>query len=215
MNKKVALITGITGQDGSYLAEIHDVANVVLDGTDTVMLSEESAVGYNPVLAVETIVKTIQGTEGHYPFHKFSHFDLHNAGDKINESAVRLSENLDISGIIAMSASGQSAKKIARFRPSRTIYTGTHDSKAAQSLTIIWGVVPAFSVDKGGLRMMMGEVLGKGLHREVCCIWITVIYSHPEILWVPPGSTNLIRVITGHEMEFFCSLKRKKEIQKS
>ena len=204
------MLLSMTKYDTATRAEISDVANAVLDGTDAVMLSEESAIGHNPVLAVETMVKTIQAAERQYPFHKFSYFKMHDAGDNIDESAVRLSESLDTSGIIAMTASGQSAKKIARYRPSRPIYSVTHDMKAAQSLSIVWGVVPAFSVEKEELRMMIGAVMEQGLHRNVL---------HPENSYIltagdpvgTPGSTNLIRVITGHEMEFFRKLKQKRE----
>ncbi|MEA3419529.1 MAG: pyruvate kinase [Campylobacterota bacterium] len=204
------MLLSMTTRDTATRAEISDVANAVLDGTDAVMLSEESAVGHNPILAVETMVKTIQAAEEHYPFHKFTHFDLCDTGDKIDESAVRLSESLDTSGIIAMTASGQSAKKIARYRPSRPIYAVTHDCKAAQSLTIAWGVVPAFSVAKSGLRQMIGEVMDQGLHRGVLHLENSYILTAGDPVGTP-GSTNLIRVITGYEMEFFCSLKRKKE----
>jgi len=207
------MLLSMTKYDRATRAEISDIANAVLDGTDAVMLSEESAVGHNPVLAVKTMVKTIQGAEQHYPYHKFSTFEMRDKGDKINESAVRLSESLDTSGFIAMTASGQSAKKIARYRPIRPIYAVTHDIKAAKSLTIVWGVVPAFSVAKSGLRMMMGEVMDQGLKRGVL---------HPENSYIltagdpvgTPGSTNLIRVITGYEMEFFRDLKKKKEKEK-
>ena len=205
------MLLSMTTKETATRAEISDVANAVLDGTDAVMLSEESAIGHNPVLAVETMVKTIKATENQYPFHKFSSFDLRDTGDKIDESAVRLSESLDTSGIIAMTASGQSARKIARFRPSRPIYAVTHDSKAAQSLTIVWGVVPAFSVAKSGIRMMMGEVMDQGLKRGVLHLDKSYILTAGDPVGTP-GSTNLIRVITKHEMEFFSLLKRKKEV---
>ena len=205
------MLLSMTTKETATRAEISDVANAVLDGTDAVMLSEESAVGHHPVLAVETMVKTIQAAERHYPFHKFSHFDMQDRGDKIDESAVRLSDSLDTSGIIAMTSSGQSAKKISRSRPSRPIYAVTHDSKAAQSLTIVWGVVPAFSVDKNEIRMMMGEVMVQGLDRGVLHLDETYILTAGDPVGTP-GSTNLIRVITGYEMKFFCTLKKNKEI---
>ncbi len=201
------MLLSLTTKETATRAEISDVANAVLDGTDAVMLSEESAVGHNPVLAVEIMVKTIQAVEKHYPFHKFSHFTLHDSGDKIDESAVRLSENLNTSGIIAMTASGQSARKIARYRPSRPIYAVTHDAKAAQALTIVWGVVPAFSVDEEELPMMIGEVMDQGLKRGVLSLEDSYILTAGDPVGTP-GSTNLIRVITGYEIEFFSSLKR-------
>ncbi len=201
------MLLSLTTKETATRAEISDVANAVLDGTDAVMLSEESAIGHNPVLAVETMVNTIQAVEEHYPFHKFSHFTLHDSGDKIDESAVRLSENLNTSGIIAMTASGQSARKIARYRPSRPIYAVTHNAKAAQTLTIVWGVVPAFSVDQEELRMMIGEVMDQGLKRGVLSLEESYILTAGDPVGTP-GSTNLIRVITGYEIEFFSSLKR-------
>jgi len=207
------MLLSMTTKETATRAEISDVANAVLDGTDAVMLSEESAVGHNPVLAVETMVKTIQAAEEHYPFHKFSHFDLRDTGDKIDESAVRLSESLNASGIIAMTESGESARKIARYRPAKPIYAVTHDSKAAQSLTIVWGVVPAFSVAHEGLRMMMSEVIEQGLHRGVLNLDSSYILTAGDPISAS-GSTNLIQVITGDEMEFFCSLKREKEVIK-
>ncbi len=203
------MLLSMTTKETATRAEISDVANAVLDGTDAVMLSEESAVGHNPVLAVETMVKTIQAAEEHYPFHKFSHFDLFDSGDKIDESAVRLSESLDTSSLIVMTSSGQSARKIARFRPSRPIYAVSHDSKLARSLTIVWGVVPAFSVPQNEMALMLGDVIDQGLSRGVLDLDETYILTAGDPVGII-GSTNLIRVITGHEMEYFCSLTRKK-----
>jgi pyruvate kinase len=205
------MLLSMTTKETATRAEISDVANAVLDGTDAVMLSEESAVGHHPVLAVETMVKTIQAAEEHYPFHKFAHFDLRDTGDKIDESAVRLSKSLNTSGLIAMTETGQSAKKIARFRPNKPIYAVTHDPKVAQSLTIVWGVVPAFSVPKDEIRIMIGEVIDQGLQKSILHLDNTYIFTAGDPVGIS-GSTNMIRVITGCEMEYFCSLKRKKEI---
>ncbi len=204
------MLLSMTKYDTATRAEISDVANAVLDGTDAVMLSEESAVGHNPVLAVETMFKTIRAAEKQYPYHKFSYFKMHDWGDNIDESAVRLSKSLDTSGIIALTATGQSARKIARYRPSRPIYSVTHDIKVAQSLSIVWGVVPAFSVEKEELQMMIGTVMEQGLHRNVLYPENSYILIAGDPVGIS-GSTNLIRVITGHEMEFFRKLKQKRE----
>ncbi len=196
------MLLSMTTHETATRAEISDVANAVFDGTDAVMLSEESAVGHNPVLAVETMVNTIKAAEEDYPFHKFSHFDMSDAGDNIDESAVRLSHSIDTSGIIAMTASGASAKKIARYRPSRDIYAVTHDRKSAQSLTIVWGVVPAFSVKKEGLSHIIAEVMKEGRRRELFDKNSSYILTAGDPVGAP-GSTNLIRVIRGDEKDFF------------
>jgi len=201
------MLLSMTTKETATRAEISDVANAVLDGTDAVMLSEESAIGHNPVLAVETMVKTIQAAEEHYPFHKFDRFNMHDRGDKIDDSAVRLSESLETSGIIAMTTSGQSAKKVARYRPDRPVYAVTHDSKTACSLSIVWGVVPAFSVKQDSLPLMIADVMDQGIQRTVLDLEKTYILVAGDPVGTP-GSTNLIRVLTGHEMRFFCTLKK-------
>jgi len=202
------MLLSMTTKETATRAEISDVANAVLDGTDAVMLSEESAIGHNPVLAVETMVKTIKAAEEHYPFHKFKAFKMYDRGDKIDDAAVRLSESLDTSGIIAMTTSGGSAKKIARYRPSRPIYAVTHDLAIACSLSIVWGIVPAFSVKKDILMHMISDVLDQGIQRGVLDLEKTYILIAGDPVGTP-GSTNLIRVLTGHEMRFFCTMKKK------
>ncbi len=202
------MLLSMTTKETATRAEISDVANAVLDGTDAVMLSEESAIGHNPVLAVETMVKTIQAAEEHYPFHKFDSFTMHDRGDKIDDSAVRLSESLETSGIIAMTTSGQSAKKVARYRPSRPVYAVTHDNKAACSLSIVWGVVPAFSVKQDSVLLMIADVMDQGIQRGVLNLEKTYILVAGDPVGTP-GSTNLIRVLTGHEMHFFSTLRNK------
>ncbi len=204
------MMLSMTTQETATRAEISDVANAVLDGTDAVMLSEESAIGKHPVLAVETMVKTIQGAEMHYPYHKFSTFDMRDKDDKIDESAVRLSESLGTAGLIAMTGSGQSAKKVARYRPSRPIYAVTHDCYTARLLTLVWGVVPAFSVEKRGLRDMMGEVMAQGIEKKVLSRDKSYILTAGDPVGIP-GSTNLIRVITRYEIDFFLERNKKNE----
>jgi pyruvate kinase len=200
------MLLSMTKNDTATRAEISDIANAVLDGTDAVMLSEESAVGHNPVLAVRTMVNTIKAIEKHYPFNKLLGFEMHDNADKINESAVRLCNSLDTSGILTITSTGNSAKKIARYRPRQPIYAVTHSKKTAQSLTIVWGVVPAFSVSGTRQRTVMNELIEEGLKRGVLDIDSTYILTAGDPYGVT-GSTNMIRIISKYEMEFFKSLK--------
>ena len=200
------MLLSMTTNDTATRAEISDIANAVLDGTDAVMLSEESAMGHNPVLAVKTMVKTIKAIEKNYPFNRLSEFDMHDKADKINDSAVRLCHSLDTSGILTITSSGNSAKKIARYRPKQPIYAVTHNKKIAQLLTIVWGVIPAFSVSDGSPGTMMNELVDEGLKRGVLDIDSTYILTAGDPLGVI-GSTNMIRIISKYEMNFFRSLK--------
>jgi len=203
------MLLSMTTQDSATRAEISDIANAVLDGTDVVMLSEESAIGHDPVLAVETMVRSIQGAEKIYPYDKYNEFELEDATDSINAAAVRLCRDVDSWGLICLSASGASVRKISRYRPRRDIYAVTHSEKVARFLTICWGVVPAFMVEESSLGQMMSQVMNQGLHRNVLKLNKSYILTAGDPVGVA-GSTNMIRILREHEMEFFKSLYRKK-----
>jgi pyruvate kinase len=200
------MMLSMTENETATRAEISDVANAVLDGTDVVMLSEESAMGKHPILVVETMTQTIQAAEKHYPFNRFDFDTPKDATDSINESAVRLCEDADCWGMLAMTASGTSARKIARYRPRRDIYAITHHKKAAQLLTISWGIVPAFSIEKSSLGMMMSEVMAQGIERHVLKLDKSYILTAGDPIGIS-GNTNMIRVLKQREMEFFRDLK--------
>ena len=200
------MLLSMTTQERATRAEISDIANAVLDGTDAVMLSEESAVGDYPVLAVQTMMQAIQGAEKDYPFNKLEKFKIKDATDSINYSAVRLCEDIDAWGLIGLTASGSSVKKLARYRPRRDIYAVVHDEKVARFLTICWGVVPAFMVQEDSLGQMMSEVMKQGIQRRVLHLDKSYILTAGDPVGVV-GSTNMIRILREHEMNFFASLK--------
>ncbi|MDD5157217.1 pyruvate kinase [Sulfurimonas sp.] len=200
------MLLSMIQNDRATRAEISDVANAVLDGTDAVMLSEESAVGHNPVLAVETMVQAIQGAEKIYPYNKCSTFKVLDVTDSINQAAVKLCEEVDAWGIIGLTASGSSVRKIARYRPSHDIYAVVHNIKVARFLTICWGVVPAFFVKEDSLGQMMSEVMNKGFDRNILKLDKSYILTAGDPVGIE-GSTNMIRLLRAHEMEFFRTLK--------
>jgi len=181
------------------VAEISDVANAVLDGTDAVMLSEESAIGHNPLLVVQTMVNTIKGAEKYYPYYKISSLHIHDFADKINESASALSKGLNSTSILTITSSGNSAKKIARYRPDKPIFAITHEEKIARTLTIVWGVIPAFTIEPTNIDDLIVNILKEGVKRK-----ILKQNSHYIVTaGTPTGvshSTNMIRLISQDEM---------------
>jgi pyruvate kinase len=200
------MLLSMTEKETATRAEISDVANAVLDGTDAVMLSEESSVGHNPVLVVETMVNTIQAIEEIYPFEKFTQFGYDDVMDVVNESAVRLGDSLDAEGIIAMTASGASAKKLSRYRPKMTIYAATHEERIARLLTIVWGVVPAYLIKKGRLEEALSDIIHNGLKRGIIDKSKTYIFTAGYPIGTP-GTTNVIRILREKEITFFGETK--------
>jgi len=123
-------------------AEVSDIANAVYDGTDAVMLSDETTIGSFPVQAVEVLHDTIKDVELGYPYNK--DFSPENSSDAVSKSAVELTKYLDKEALVAFTASGYSAQTLSKYRPKQNIYAVSHSLKTLRRLNLIWGVRPLF-----------------------------------------------------------------------
>lgn len=132
-------------------AEITDVANAVLDGTDAVMLSGETSVGKHPVLVVEAMNKIIAETEKHFSFigkrPKPAKKSRTFFSDAICLNAAKLSEDINAKAIIGMTTSGYTAFKVSSFRPKAEIYIFSDQDYMLATLNLVWGV-KCFYYDK-------------------------------------------------------------------
>ncbi len=128
-------------------AEVTDVANAILDGTDAIMLSEESAIGKYPVKAVCTMTKIAGKVEEYSSFFKdpreMNRKIISLIPDSISHSATILSKDLNARVIFAITRTGYTAKAIAKFRPKSLILALTPDEEVYYQLALIWGVLPA------------------------------------------------------------------------
>lgn len=183
-------------------AEISDVANAVLDGTDAVMLSEESAIGKNPVKAVTTMTNTIKETEKLYPFNKFNDFKFLDETDIVTSSTARLADKLNAQAMIALTSSGKSAKKLARYRTKAHILAVTHDEKKARELTIVWGIKPIMTIEKANLDPMLANAIRKALALKHIDHRKTYIATAGFPTGVE-GSTNFIRILKRDQIEYY------------
>ena len=157
----------MTQNERATRAEISDVANAVLDGTDVVMLSEESAVGEDPVNVVDTMSNIIARTEDIYNYDKQSKFDYLDEFDVIQSTVTKLADDLKAKGILALTSSGKSATKISRYRPKTAIYAFTHKKKVLNSLTAVWGVEPIGIIKEGQASKMFQKMLKNIRERRV------------------------------------------------
>lgn len=126
-------------------AEAADVANAVLDGTDAVMLSEETAIGNYPVESVLMMDRIVRAAESSLDHKKFEHQkELGNIRDSICRSGFHTAKEIGARAIITPTWSGSTANLVARFRPSQPILATTPNETTLDFLSLSWGVVPLF-----------------------------------------------------------------------
>jgi pyruvate kinase len=157
------MLLSMTHSPRATRAEISDVANAVLDGTDAVMLSEESAMGDYPLLSVQTMTQTILEAEKHYPYYQFPPVDYQDVTDAIDEAAVRLGKEVGAAGIISLTSSGKSAKKLSKYRPHIPIFAITHEETIRRQLTLSWGIEPLTSLPKEPLEPFIHTIIQRGV----------------------------------------------------
>ena len=204
------MLLSMTQNERATRAEISDVANAVLDGTDVVMLSEESAVGEDPVNVVDTMHNIIAKTECIYNYEKQYKMPYLDEFDVIQATVTRLADDLKANGILALTSSGKSALKMSRYRPKTPIFTFTHKKKVLNSLTAVWGVEPIGTIKEGQaskmFQKMLKALLEKGLLNTNGIYVATVGYPVGM-----PGSTNTIKILTPSEIEYYLNFKDEKE----
>ena len=124
-------------------AEISDVANAVLDGTDAVMLSGETTIGKHPADAVKYMAETCEETERYYDYaNQKSYAKENNIPSAIAHNVVESANLLQVKAIIAATTSGYSAKLISTLKPKSQIIAACPDDNVAKSLALNYGVYP-------------------------------------------------------------------------
>jgi pyruvate kinase len=177
-------------------AEISDISNAVLDGCDSILLSDEIAVGDYPVEAVRVADITIKEAEKIYPYYKdFSSGDRTQA---IAASASRLSRTLNSKPIVVTST-GRAAFEVSRFRPANDIIVFSHDKSILSKLSLAWGVNPVGVIppERDIIRLvslLIRESLATGLVNSTDVV--TIVHGY---LTGVSGTTNTIQVLDLQE----------------
>ena len=130
-------------------AEASDVANAVLDGTDAVMLSAETAVGKHPTKVVETMDRIIREIEASVEYDEILEQrvpDVDEAKtDALARSARYLARDVDARAVVVASESGYTARRVAKFRPHVPIVATTPRDRVRRQLALVWGVNAQFA----------------------------------------------------------------------
>ena len=174
-------------------AEVADIANAILDGTDALMLSEESAAGSYPIEAVKTMVQVATETEGILQPRFQMEGIKKSVPEAISHAAISLARDLQVKAFLIPTTSGSTAQMIARYRPSQPIIAISPNPQTVKTLCLVWGVSPvqtrAFESTDELIRLAQKKALGLGLVKKGDLAVITAGVPLHKV-----GTTNLITV---------------------
>lgn len=202
------MMLSMTENERATRAEISDVANAVLDGTDAVMLSEESAVGKHPAQVVKAMTNTIKEIEKIYPYNR--NMECFDETDMVANSTVSLATNIKATAILSITGSGRSAIKMARNRPCMPIYGVSHDEETAHFLTLAWGVKPIMVKEKKDVDFLIADTIVEAYNKGFIDENQTYIMTAGFPTGIA-GSTNYIRIIKKDQIDYYKDVVRIKE----
>ena len=175
-------------------AEASDVANAVLDGADAVMLSGETSVGEYPIETVATMERIVGATERHgLPHMTALDWSPRTRGGVITKAALEVAERVEAKFLVAFTQSGDSARRLARYRGKVPILAFTPEAKVRSQLSMTWGVetfkTAAVEHTDEMVRQVDEALLQIGRVQEGDLV-VIIAGSPPGI----PGSTNALRI---------------------
>lgn len=147
-------------------AEVSDIANAILDGTDAVMLSGETTIGDNPVESVQMMANVARETEQSFPddiAHAQQPTDSRvGVVDSVTGSAVQTAREVGASAIVALTASGFTARMVSRFKPKQDIIALSPNTKTCRQISLSYGCRPVTASGLNSFVAVMDQV------RNVC-----------------------------------------------
>jgi pyruvate kinase len=175
-------------------AEASDVANAVLDGADAVMLSGETSVGEYPIETVKTMARIIASTEDHELDHMAAiDWQPKTRGGVIAKAAAEVGERVGAKFLVAFTQSGDSARRLARYRGAIPVLAFTPEPIVRSQLSLTWGVetflTPSVEHTDEMVRQVDEQLLKIGRVKEGDLV-VIIAGSPPGI----PGSTNALRI---------------------
>ena len=176
-------------------AEVADVANAVIDGTDAVMLSEETAVGKNPALVVTIMARIAAAAIEPYPERwsiNAQAYRVHDITRAVCHAAYHTARTLCAAAIITPTSSGTTTRFVARYKPRQPVIALSADINTVRRLTLTFGAIPrqaAFGANVEDMtRSAREEAIRTGLVKAGDLVVITAGLPGGK-----PGTTNLIK----------------------
>jgi len=180
-------------------AEVSDVSNAVMDGTDAVMLSAESAVGKYPVKAVETMAEIIQGAEKYQLAHsRIRHRvegNFRGTDEAIAMAVMYTANHLKVRAIVALTESGSTPQWMSRIRSDIPIYAFTRHEYTRRRVTLYRGVYPVpFDITdtEAHAHALYQAIFEQLLKRQLVSIGDLVILTKGELSGVSGGTNSML-----------------------
>lgn len=178
-------------------AEVSDVAHAIYDGTDAVMLSEETTIGEYPVKAIQTQSEIASFNEPHVA-HQLQNSNLPNTNSSsaISHAAVGMVNNskFEIDKIVVLTEEGYSARLISRFRLPLPIFAVTSNAKSMRHIALMYGVTPAMMTFPEKRLDNLNVLIEKFKKRGIVQKGESVMFIHGTF-WKHPGLTNTLTVM--------------------
>lgn len=173
-------------------AEISDVANAIIDGTDAVMLSNETAVGKHPVEAVATMARIAQRIEKEELVRDLES-NTRSIPNAISQAVSQIASQLDAAAIMTLTKSGATARNVSKFRPCTPILAVTPQVNVARRLQLVWGVKPLLVVDLPSTTQTFQAAINVALEKKLLSEKDLVVMTAGTLQGIS-GSTDLIKV---------------------
>ncbi|MBU6428858.1 MAG: pyruvate kinase [Cyanobacteria bacterium REEB65] len=177
-------------------AEASDVANAILDGTDAVMLSNETAAGQYPVEAVEMMTRIVLQTERSIQPVERPELQAHYVRpvqDAIAHAATAMAPELGAAAIITATHSGSSARMVSKYRPSCPVIAASISDQVCRQLALVWGVVPVYVPEMSSVEELFKKSISQASAAGLVEDGDVVVLVAGVPLGMP-GTTNMIKV---------------------
>jgi pyruvate kinase len=174
-------------------AEVSDVANAILDGTDAVMLSNETAVGDFPVEAVATMDQIARRIERDYPQRVLDSHMATTIPNAICQAVSSIARQLNAAAILPLTKTGSTARSVSKFRPSTPILAITSDVTVARQLQLVWGVNPLLIHNEPSSSRTFSVAMAAAQEQGLLGAGDLVVQTAGTLEGVS-GSTDLIKV---------------------
>ena len=174
-------------------AEVSDVANAILDGTDAVMLSNETAVGDYPVESVMTMATIARRIERDYPQRSIESNLPSTIPNAISAAVSSITRQLNAAAILPLTKSGATAHNVSKFRPATPILAITNEVCVARRLQLVWGVTPLLIVNQESTSQTFLTANKLAKEMKILKEGDLVVQTAGTLTGVS-GSTNLVKV---------------------